>query len=59
MNRFRDYTDQELARLLALVSMADDDFFLRFLDNAISDSATFTDPEEPESLFAADCLPHD
>ena len=26
------FTDQELARLLALVSMSDDDFFLRFPD---------------------------
>lgn len=30
MKFFHNFTDQELARLLDLVSMSDDDFFLRF-----------------------------
>lgn len=30
MKFFHNFTEQELARLLDLVSMSDDDFFLRF-----------------------------
>ena len=34
MKFFHGFTDQELARLLDLVSMSDDDFLLRFPDTS-------------------------
>ena len=44
MKLFHNFTDQELARLLELVSMSDDDFFLRFSDPSTHDT-TVTIPE--------------
>ena len=47
------FTDQELARALALIAMADTDFCQRFLSSATSLH------EEPQSPFEADYLLHD
>lgn len=44
MKLFHNFTDQELARLLELVSMSDDDFFLRFSGPSTHDT-TVTIPE--------------
>lgn len=51
MKRFRSYTDQELARALAVISMSEDEFFLRFLDADAPDTeipATAPDPDLQE-----------
>ena len=47
------FTDQELARALALIAMAETDFCQRFLFSATSL------PEESQSPFEADYLLHD
>ena len=47
------FTDLELARALALIAMAETDFFQKFLSSATSL------PEEPQSLFEVDYPPHD
>ena len=47
------FTDQELARALALIAMTEADFCQRFLSSATSR------PEEPQSPFEADYLLHD
>ena len=40
MKLFHNFTDQELARLLELVSMSDDDFFLRFSDPSTHETSS-------------------
>lgn len=46
MNRFYDYTDQELSRILSLIAMSDEDFSLHYQDHSVSDTILFTDSEE-------------
>lgn len=50
MKRFRNYTDQELARVFSLIIMSDEDFSLRFLNPADKgeDSLTESPPALPE-----------
>ena len=49
MNRFYDYTDQEFSRILSLIAMSDEDFSLRYLDHAVSDTILFTDSDSEEA----------
>lgn len=49
MNRFYDYTDQELSRILSLIAMSDEDFSFRYLDHTVSDTILFTDSDSEES----------
>ena len=48
MKFFHNFTDQELARLLDLVSMSDDDFFLRFPDTTDHNTTVPDSTPDPE-----------
>ena len=47
MKFFHSFTDQELARLLDLVSMSDDDFFLRFPGSSDRDASVTVPDSTP------------
>ena len=48
MKFFHNFTEQELARLLDLVSMSDDDFSARFADTSDHDTSVTIPDSAPE-----------